>query len=229
MQGDQQIQSDQYELPYHWFFKPDTFRGREYWGYLKEALEQSEATRGQKILDAGCGDGAFLNYLYSLGYTRLTGYDFDEKAISFAKALCPNVALYQQDLLKLDEKEVYDVIFLIETLEHINPEDIQKIISNLYRALKKGGRLVVTVPSVNKPLQDKHYQHFTKESLKNYLGNWFLTFITGQDYKSKWYKLLDNRFYNIKPLSKWYNLKIYPKYNKLNYKKAERLISVSIK
>ncbi|MDD2806960.1 MAG: class I SAM-dependent methyltransferase [Patescibacteria group bacterium] len=228
MPGDQLIQKKQYYLPYHWFYNPQDFVGREYWGYLELALKNSGATKVDSILDAGCGDGMFLSILHRRGYDNLTGYDYTEQAISFAKALAPSVDFEIKNLLAPIEKR-FDYIFLIETLEHIDPKDIAVILKNLRAALNDGGKLVITVPSINKPLPEKHYQHFTVAKLRDYLTPSGLTEIGffGQDYKPFVYKLLDNRFYDLKPLRKWFNLKIYPKYfNQVAVEKGERLIAI---
>jgi len=43
----------------------------------------------------------------------------------------------------------------------------------LSKHLKAGGILVVSVPSANKPVSPKHFQHFTKESLEKTLQPYF--------------------------------------------------------
>lgn len=228
MQGDQTIQQQQYYIPYHWFYKPEDFAGREYWGYLELALKNSGAEPSSSILDAGCGDGMFLNILNSRGYRNLTGYDYTEKAISFAKALAPSVNFSVKNLLEPIEVR-FDNIFLIETLEHIDPKDIAMILKNLSMALNQSGKLIITVPSVNKPLPKKHYQHFSVEKLQAYLATTGLREIkfVGQDRKPVCYKFLDNRYYDLKILRKWFNLKIYPKYfNEVKPEKGERIIAI---
>jgi len=62
---------------------------------------------------------------------------------------------------------------MIETLEHIKPEEISKVLSNLANLLKKTGTFIVTVPSINLHLEKKHYQHFTTESLRKNLEKHF--------------------------------------------------------
>ncbi|MBI2095511.1 MAG: class I SAM-dependent methyltransferase [Candidatus Omnitrophica bacterium] len=56
-----------------------------------------------------------------------------------------DVPLYQADLLKLPFKDRYDFVGIYDILEHI--EDDGLAIANLYRALKPGGVLNVTVPA----------------------------------------------------------------------------------
>lgn len=53
----------------------------------------------------------------------------------------------------------------METLEHIPPKNIPKILNKLYDLLKENGTLILTVPSTNLPLQPKHYQHFSESKI----------------------------------------------------------------
>jgi hypothetical protein len=39
--------------------------------------------------------------------------------------------------------------------------------------LKPGGHLILTVPHANKPVSDKHYQHFDSDSLRSILDPFF--------------------------------------------------------
>ena len=44
----------------------------------------------------------------------------------------------------MDEEDFYDVIGAFDVIEHINEDEL--VLSNMYRALKQGGALLVTVP-----------------------------------------------------------------------------------
>src|SRR3989338_9108764 len=48
--------------------------------------------RQKKILDIGCGGGAFVSRALKKGYL-VSGIDISEKIISFAKGLCPGADL----------------------------------------------------------------------------------------------------------------------------------------
>jgi SAM-dependent methyltransferase len=175
-----------------------------------------------KILDAGCGDGRFLKELQKIGIKHLYGVDYSERALSFGRLLIPEANFFKADLTtKIPfEDEFFDAIFMIETLEHIIPEKINNLLINLRRVLKKDGIIVITVPSINAPLppNSKHYQHFSIDLLRHYLEPHFkIDLFVGQDkigfhIFKLFYRLLDNRYWEIKSLTRYYNLYIWPRF-----------------
>lgn len=226
-------QEAQYGRPYHWFLDPATYPGRIYFGYWKLAIDllEKEKLTG-KLLDAGCGDGRFLQELKTRGARHLFGIDVSERAISFARLLLSEVELRVARVEELPfEAAFFDVVFLIETLEHIPPGEIPAVLGELRRVLQPDGQLILSVPSPNQPLQKKHHQHFSLESLRNALQPFFeIEEAIGQDVAgSHPVKLLgkfsDNRFWQIKPLARWYNRVIWPKVlNRTTPEKGRRLI-----
>jgi SAM-dependent methyltransferase len=173
----QQKQEEGYVFPYHYTdIKYDDYKYLikvAYLGRLKTVIKLIE--KNKKVLDAGCGDGRLVYELNKAGINA-EGVDYSEQAIMFARAFNPNSNFYVQSLEKLNLKKKYDIITLIETLEHIKPNEIKKIILGLSKHLKLQGKLIITVPSTNMPLAKKHYQHFNQESL---------ILAVGDDYKLK--------------------------------------------
>lgn len=226
--SEQTIQEEQYEVPYHWFFKDDEFRGRNYFGYCRAALSQAEKhgfdPGTMSALDAGCGDARFTKMLVDHGVSKVAGLDYSERSLAFARVFLPNILFEVKDLTSktFSIENTYDAVFLIETLEHIHPDDISMFVKNLSNCLSKDGLLVVTVPSVLLEMHDKHYQHFTAKTLASSVKNDFEVLeIVGYNsvkYRSLTfaYKLIHNRFWEIIPLRRWYNKKIWPKYQCLS-------------
>ncbi len=103
------------------------------------------------------------------------GVDFSENAVRFARAFNPGAEFFAQDLENLNLPYKFDYIVLIEALEHFVPNRLPIILENLFNALKEDGKLVLTVPSTNLPLTAGagHYQHFTGESLRETLKDYF--------------------------------------------------------
>ena len=120
-------------------------------------------------MEAGCGDGRFLHELRKeTDNAILHGIDYSARAISFARVFNPGVALSVADLTKdlpFDDG-YFDQAVLIETIEHIPPESLSHALTEVARVVKAGGRVVITVPHVNRKLDEKHYQHFDSKSLK---------------------------------------------------------------
>ncbi|MEE9239552.1 MAG: class I SAM-dependent methyltransferase [Thermodesulfobacteriota bacterium] len=161
-----------YNFPYHYLdLKVEEYkllRSIEYLSYIELVKNLLKPYNGDLILDAGCGDGR-LCYELKEDNVRIVGVDFSESAIAFAKAFNPDVKFLVQDLEQLHLPYKFDYIFLVETLEHFIPEKIPVILQKLSNVLAKDGKLIVTVPSRNLPMVQRHYQHFTKESLTRIL------------------------------------------------------------
>ena len=165
---EQAVQEKQYCFPYHYL---DLYSGvyreiilRHYLSLLRTNVKMLKPFIGQKILDAGCGDGRFC---YELGNenVELTGIDYSDRAIAFARAFNPSGTFLVGDVTTLNYKNHYDIATLIMVLEHIPPDEISNCVISLHKLIKPGGKLLVSVPSVNLPLQEKHFQHFSPETL----------------------------------------------------------------
>lgn len=170
------IQEGEYEFPYHHIptHAPFTqsrllFWGYEYEAYLEKILETLKGIGFKSLIDIGCGDGRLLAELSKDPEVRLVGTDFSEKALAFARAFSPSVT-FQRDI---PSGETFDAFTLIEVLEHIPPEEIPSFLATLQKSLGAGGKGIITVPSVAVPVNRKHYQHFSEESLKKTLAPYF--------------------------------------------------------
>ncbi len=103
-----------------------------------------------RAIDLGGGCGGWLEFLHS----RLTE-PFEELALgdSSYQALClaRNVVdstthLFQVDLLNLEWRDRWDVVFLLDVLEHIDDESA---LENVFKSLRPGGVLFVTAPALD--------------------------------------------------------------------------------
>ncbi|MBW2559302.1 MAG: class I SAM-dependent methyltransferase [Deltaproteobacteria bacterium] len=165
----QQLQEEQYQFPYHYLDlrvpEYDLFFHVEYVSYLNLVKERLAPFYGQLVLDVGCGDGRFCHEMRDEN-VRMIGVDISEKALRFARAFSPDFEFICTDVCEMSLSDTPDAVVLIETLEHIPPDQIPRFVARLARLVRVGGRLVVTVPSVHRPLIAKHFQHFTEESLR---------------------------------------------------------------
>jgi 2-polyprenyl-3-methyl-5-hydroxy-6-metoxy-1,4-benzoquinol methylase len=98
-----------------------------------------------RILDIGCGTGAFLSRLKGDGYTKLNGIDID---LSAANIDGISFSCIDLDSGKMPyEDSSFDLIICIEVLEHI--ENVGIFLSEISRILSEGGNVVVTTPNVH--------------------------------------------------------------------------------
>lgn len=168
MENKFQIQNEQYGFPYHHLVRFDRFSnyivmpwGFEYYAYMTKVIALVVGIGPKSLLDIGCGEGKMILELSKiLPGKMMHGVDLSERAIFFAKAFnYGNESIFEcRDVAGLTS--TYDVITLVETIEHIPDEDIHDFIATVAKRLNKGGRVVVSVPSLNFPVIPKHYRHY---------------------------------------------------------------------
>jgi len=82
------------------------------------------------ILELGCGSGRHLAHLRSQGYKNLTGIDINDEAFDVMADHYPRLAETGtfltgaiEDRLAEFEDDAFDVVYTVETLQHIHPDD----------------------------------------------------------------------------------------------------------
>lgn len=180
------IQEFQYSFPYHYipgfedgkFFQNRNLRwGYIYLSYLSVIRDIIIKRSPSSVVDIGCGDGRFLHELRKFSTDiSLLGVDISQRAVSYANAfnITGDIDFRCLDITDKNElDECFSCVTLIDTLEHIPFEMLDKFVSSVCNILKSDGFLIVTVPSKNVKVDKKHYQHFDLESLKGTLKNYF--------------------------------------------------------
>jgi SAM-dependent methyltransferase len=90
------------------------------------------------VLDVGCGRGTFIGYLVNLGINA-EGFDFSEFAVNNPYPRCPKERLRQHDVTVRwpYNNESFDLVTALDIFEHIYSEDIDKVISEMFRVSGK--------------------------------------------------------------------------------------------
>ncbi len=106
-----------------------------------------EVKDGDKVLDAGCGNGRLLEAFIGKQVSYL-GVDNCEKLIKHAQENYPDRLFRQADLLDLGQVPEYDFdhVFSIAVIHHLPGRDLRlKAMRQLYNKARKGGRVVISV------------------------------------------------------------------------------------
>ncbi|HJM68427.1 MAG TPA: methyltransferase domain-containing protein [Candidatus Babeliales bacterium] len=134
--------------------------------YMLKGMDLSN----KKVLDVGSGIGGIDIYLATKYKVNVAGVDIESAVVDMAKkkavaakdTLKGSVEFYLEkegDNLKQFADESFDVVFSKETLLHIPVVEKVTYLKEIYRVLKKGGKLVVmdwmhTSPNYSKELKD---------------------------------------------------------------------------
>jgi ubiquinone/menaquinone biosynthesis C-methylase UbiE len=106
----------------------------------------AHVTRGDAVLDLGCGEGAFTAALAEAG-ARPVGVDVAEAALGRARGLHPDLDFRRAgpgEPLPLDDGAV-DVAWASEVLAFV--PDTARVLSEVRRVLRPEGALLVTTPN----------------------------------------------------------------------------------
>ncbi len=150
------------------------------WRYLWQPVieELASLPSRSRVLDAGCGNGTFVQALFEQGYD-VCGTDLSEKGIEHARSLgMPGrfeVASVYDNLLELFGQP-FDAIVSLEVVEHLY--DPQTFAQRVHQALKPGGRLIVSTPyhgwlkNVVIATRGKHDHHFDPLTVGGHIKFW---------------------------------------------------------
>ncbi len=100
---------------------------------------------GSFILDLGCGPGLYAQKLSALGYA-VTGMDFSQNSINYAKAQDLTTNYINQNYLDMDFVEVFDAVLLIYCdFAALTKGERQILLKKVHRALKPNGIFICDV------------------------------------------------------------------------------------
>ncbi len=103
-----------------------------------------------KILDLGCGDGEIARQVFlNKGETFVKaewGLDNDKEMVRKAKKSGVYKQVIWGEAAKIELKDgIVDLVFSNSVLEHI--KDVEKVLPEVERVLRRGGRLIATMPT----------------------------------------------------------------------------------
>ena len=171
--------------------------------YILETLNKKNLNN-TTVLDIGCGGGLVYEGLSKIGAT-VTGIDFIKENIKVAKMHAKKNNLEIDYFVKDFEKEKitskYDVIIILEVLEHLN--NWEEFIKKIKLSLNKNGTLIIS--TINRNLVSKFLTLDIGENLLKLIPlntHTFYKFIKPEELEQV---LSSNSFENIKFKGLTYN------------------------
>ena len=112
---------------------------------------RAAAGPGLEILEVGCAFGATAQHVAS-GQKRLVAVDAAPVAVETARRLAPGrpeLTFEVMDAAHLDFPDAgFDLVYSIDVVEHLHPDDVILHLCEVHRVLRPGGRYIVKTPSV---------------------------------------------------------------------------------
>jgi len=194
--------------------------------YILKMINQKKI-KDLKILDLGCGGGLTCEPLARLK-AKVTGIDFVQQNIEVAKnhAIISKLKInyIHDDLDSLKIKKKFDIILLLEILEHL--DNWKSTIPKIKNILKPEGLLIIS--SINKTSLSKIFAIFLAENILKWIPkntHDYDKFIAPNELSEilceNNFNVLDTTGINYNPLSKQWKLNknIYP----INYFSTAKL------
>lgn len=152
--GGQQFYSDLQK--FEWYYKDE----KHEFDYVSKFIKPK-----QKVLEIGCGKGAFTTKLKTKNYV---GLEFSETGRELGRSLGREIYSDTIEDHANANKEVYDVVCSFQVLEHTDKP--KSFLEGCVKALKPGGTLILTVPSENSFLE--HIQDFALNMPPHHVTKW---------------------------------------------------------
>lgn len=150
------IDPKKYDLHYFQKFNRgfECFKGGRIDAIYEEAFKMAGSVSGKdiKMLDVGCGRGEMV-YLGALRDWRSFGVDYSEQAIAMARDfLKNNLPKNLQNSAKIELMDArdlkygnhtFDIIFMLDIVEHLCDDDLEKMFARASQILKPTGRVII--------------------------------------------------------------------------------------
>jgi CMP-N-acetylneuraminic acid synthetase len=133
---------------------------RHFERYYESVKLLGKTGKDEMWLDCACGTGYGTQYLSNFT-SKMIGFDKDEDAATYGTLFNKNdFTVFTSDLEEIKQL-TFDVIFSIETIEHMPMEDASGFLDQCHAILSDTGTLIITTPIVNEtnmnPTNEFHF------------------------------------------------------------------------
>lgn len=128
------------------------------------------------LCDVGCGTGALLAALRSVGYTRTSGTDVAQRCVDITKQRVPSAEVFVHDIEWGPLPTPYDAITLTTVIDFLARPTIA--LAHLRASLRPGGLAIITFRNRLAYWPWYHARGFARFLPGAWLRHWFLWFTT---------------------------------------------------
>jgi len=117
--------------------------------FRKFVVSSRDSSKRLDIIDLGAGTGEWAHVLRKQNSSLIDTLAVGDSSVKALRALDGNdegILRCQVDVTEMIWKEEWDVVFLLDVIEHI--EDDVRVLGGMHTALRKGGTLVLSVPAL---------------------------------------------------------------------------------
>lgn len=141
--------------------------------FLKFCKTEKVSFTKSKVLEIGPGTGFYIKILKSSGVKNYTGLDITDVAFNKLKKAHPAFKFIKRDITKSSPPERYDLIVMIDVIEHIvEAEKLKKAMENIKRSLKPKG-IFILAPVMQRSKKHLFYvRHWTVKDLEALFKNY---------------------------------------------------------
>ena len=144
---------------------------RHFARYFTALKSLNRLGEGERWLDCACGSGYGTRLLADFA-SEVVGYDISDDVVSYASH---NYTSPNCSFLSVFPSGHFDVVFCVETIEHLPRADSPAFLAQLSSILKPHGDLLISTPLVPKsdpnPSNPFHLYEYSGEELKALLNS----------------------------------------------------------
>jgi SAM-dependent methyltransferase len=123
---------------------------------FREVLEHADLQPGLRVLDLGCGWAYGTLWVREVG-CKATGIDLGLDQLSWARRdLDPaqRLGLVQANARELPFRDAsFDRAVSVEMMEHVFRPDRPRVLAEIARVLRRGGRFAISTPNADSPIE----------------------------------------------------------------------------